>query len=217
MNNQTSQKLKLVKPESTLVVLIHGLAAHRVLMWPLSRRLHQLGFQTSRFGYRSLFGTIERHAEKFARYLEKYESDPSIKRIHIVAHSMGSIVTRQMLLDQTPSKLGRIVMLGAPNHGSPVARYLGYALPFCRTLNQISSQPNSYVNNLPQPAGYEIGVVAAKHDRVIPEPNIHLDHESDFVSIFSGHNGLLVRPTAAKRVQEFLVSGRFSPETGFAS
>lgn len=195
--------------DASLVILIHGLAAHPFLLWPLSWRLRKSGFKTRAFGYRSLFWSIESHAQSFERFLATCASDPKIKNIHIVAHSMGAIVTRQALLYKKPEKLGRIVMLAAPNQGSPTAKVLGYLLPFCKTLRQLSNHAGSFVCNLPEPDGLEIGIVAAKHDRVIPEPNSHLQNESDHVSIFSGHNGLLVRPAAARQIDVFLKYGRF--------
>ncbi len=197
--------------ERTLVVLIHGLAAHRILLWPLSSKLRSAGFQTVSFGYRSWLWSIETHAKRFEQFLVRQESDPTISHIHIVAHSMGAIVTRQAILNRRLKKLRRIVMLGAPNQGSPTARLLGNVLPFCKTLRQISNHPDSFVRNLSEPTGVEIGIVAAKHDRVIPEPSSHLQNEADHISIFSGHNGLLVRPAALRQVCEFLNHGRFQP------
>ena len=197
------------EPGNTLVVLIHGLAAHRILFWPLGWKLRKSGFRTHSFGYRSWFWSIETHAARFEQYLLKHDCDPEIKNIHIVAHSMGAIVTRQALLNSQLQKLRRVVMLASPNRGSPMARFLAYVIPFCKTLRQISNEPGSFVNQLPEPTGVEIGIVAAKYDRVIPEPNSHLENESDHVSIFSGHNGLLVRPAAARQVDQFLKTGRF--------
>jgi esterase/lipase len=202
------------KAGETLVVLIHGLAAHRILLWPLSWKLRSSGFQTTSFGYRSLLWSIETHAKRFEQFLAEHDNDPEIKNIHIVAHSMGGIVTRQAILNRRLKKLRRVVLLGAPNQGSPTARLLGNLLPFCKTLRQISNHPNSFVRNLSEPTDVEIGIVAARHDRVIPEPSSHLNNEADHVSIFSGHNGLLVRPAAVRQVREFLINGRFQPPGG---
>ena len=191
------------------VVLIHGLAGHWFLMWPLAWQIKKLGFTTSTFGYRSWFRSIEHHALRFKARLEKLEQDPTVEAIHIVAHSMGSIVTRQAILDSRFSKLQRIVMLGPPNQGSPMAKFLGYILPFCKTLRQVSNRSNSFVKRLPEPQSVEVGIVAAQYDRVIPEPNSHLANESDHICIFSGHNGLLIRPVAMKQVASFLEHGKF--------
>ena len=193
----------------THVVLIHGLGGNRMVLWPLAYQVRRSGFTTSTFGYPSWWWSIEHHARRFQRHLEKIASDESIEQFHIVAHSMGSIVTRKALLDVKFEKLNRIVMLASPNQGSPVARVLGTAFPFCKTLRQISSHPRSFVRNLPEPHQTDIGIVAARYDRVIPERNSHLAIESDHVVLKSGHNGLLVRPTAARQVIEFLNHGQF--------
>jgi pimeloyl-ACP methyl ester carboxylesterase len=193
------------------IVLIHGLAGNRLTLWPLAYQLRRSGFTTSTFGYASWWWSIEHHASRFTQHLNQIANDQAINHFHIVAHSMGSIVTRTALLESRFEKLGRIVMLAAPNQGSPVARVLGTGLPFCKTLRQISNHSASFVCNLPEPAQADIGIVAAKHDRVIPEPNSHLEIESDHVVLSSGHNGLLVRPSAARQIVEFLNHGKFQP------
>lgn len=191
------------------IVLIHGIAGHRWLLWPLAWQLRRYGFSTSTFGYPSLWGSIERHAKNFEHYLAKLDQDPAITSFHVVAHSMGSIVTRQTVLEAKFEKLDRIVMLASPNKGSPAAKLLGAIVPFCKTLRQLSSGSNSFVRLMPEPTDAQIGIIAAQHDRVIPEPNSHLANEVDHITIFSGHNGLLVRPTAVKQIAAFLRHGRF--------
>ncbi len=179
-------------------------------LWPLVFQMRRAGFTTSTFGYPSWWWSIEYHANRFRQHLDRIGDDDSIESFHIVAHSMGSIVTRQTLLDSRFGKLGRIVMLASPNQGSPVAQALGTVLPFCKTLRQISSHRSSFVRNLPEPREAVIGIIAAQYDRVVPAPNSHLGMESDHVTLFSGHNGLLVRPAAARQVVEFLQHGRFN-------
>lgn len=211
MINNTNQPLP---PTRTHVVLIHGLAGSRMTLWPLVYYMRRSGFTTSTFGYPSWWWSIEHHARRFKQHLDRIANDETIENFHIVAHSMGSIVTRKALLDAQFEKLNRVVMLASPNLGSPVARVLGTILPFLKTIRQISSHSASFVRNLPEPSQVDIGIVAAKYDRVIPEPNSHLRIESDHVTLFSGHNGLLVRPAAARQVIQFLNHGRFQRPDG---
>lgn len=191
------------------VVLIHGLAGHRAVMWPLARHLHRAGFQTSRFGYRSFFHSIEAHANRLADKLAELEASSDVDSFHLVAHSMGSIVARQAILTRPSEKLRRIVMLAPPNQGTPAATLLGYIFPFSRTIHQVNHRKSSFVNELDDPVDVEIGIVAGRYDLVVPGPNSHLPTETDHTTIFSGHSGLLVRPAAARRVVEFLKNGRF--------
>ncbi|MFK7768766.1 MAG: esterase/lipase family protein [Mariniblastus sp.] len=203
--------------KQTTVIVIHGWGGHHLFMLPICWQLKRAGFQVKRFGYRSFLWSIETHAKRFEKFLRSIEDDPTIERFHIAAHSMGGIITRKAILDMTtagqqPKKLDRIAMLGTPNHGSPVARYLSSKFPFrfCKTLQQLSDEDDGFIPNLAEPSDdLNIGIVAASYDFVVPERNSHLTQESDHIEIFSGHNGLLVRPAAGKRVVEFLADGRF--------
>lgn len=197
-----------------VVVLIHGLGAHWALMLPISAAVSKRGFIAKRYGYRSWFGSIEGHAAKFCRQIESLEQDDSVEKIHIVAHSMGAIVTRKMLEQRgpAPSKINRIVMLGPPNRGSPAARGLAFLVPFCKTLKQLSNDHASFVNRLPtsiKSDQIEVGIIAAQHDRVVPDCSSRLDDQADRITLFSGHNGLLIRPAALKQIVSFLVHGKF--------
>ncbi len=64
-------------------------------MWPLASRLRANGFRVLNWNYLSLFAAIETHANRLCDFLATQLSlEP---RFHIVAHSMGSIVTRAAL------------------------------------------------------------------------------------------------------------------------
>src|SRR5688572_6227784 len=115
------------------VVLVHGLAAHRVLMIPLARWLRPGFGQVINWGYPSLWSRLERHATKLAALLRKIDGENTHDRIHLVAHSMGAIVARVALAEYMPSRIGRFVMISPPNRGSRLASrcapYLGGVCP----------------------------------------------------------------------------------------
>ena len=204
-----SESERQSKSGSETVVLIHGLGSHRLLMTPLAMQLKRAGFETRNYGYSSFFGSIERHAARFADYLSQVEKAGVNERWHIVANSLGSIITRRLLCDARFEKLGRVVMLAPPNAGSPAARRLSYLLPLSKTVRQISDDPNSAVNHMPSPEGLDIGIVAASYDFVVSPESIRLATASKYVTVFGGHNGLLVRPAAAKQTISFLKTGEF--------
>ncbi len=194
------------------VAVIHGLGSHRLLMVPLVYRLRAAGFEPTNFGYRSWFGTIQDHAQDFAALLQRLNDDPEVERLHVVAHSLGSIVTRAMLTQASFSKLHRVVMLAPPNQGSPAATRVSYLMPLSQTVKQLSPKPHSFVNQLgPEqpPAELEFGVVAASYDFVVSPESSRLPFEHQHVTVFSGHNGLLVRKSAARQTIEFLKHGTF--------
>jgi pimeloyl-ACP methyl ester carboxylesterase len=79
------------------VVLVHGLAAPKVAMWPLGRYLNRQGFQVVNWGYPSITQSIETHALRLAEMLGRLEQLPSGTPYHLVTHSMGSIIARTAL------------------------------------------------------------------------------------------------------------------------
>lgn len=86
-----------ITPQSELVFLLHGIAANRWMMHTLAKRLTKSGYEVNNWGYASTWGSIEDHSRRLAEALQAADNDPSITTIHIVVHSMGSIVTRHAL------------------------------------------------------------------------------------------------------------------------
>ena len=198
-----------------LVVVIHGLGSHRWLMLPMKWQLERADFETINFGYRSFFGSIEQHARSLEQTVQPLEQDAHVDRWHVVCHSMGAVITRQLLRERRFEKLHRIVMLGPPNHGSPAARRSSQWIPWSPAVRQISDHPESHVRTLgPQdiPDGVEIGVLAGSYDWVVSEASSRLSINHAHKTIFSGHNGLLVRPRAAQETVHFLRTGGFFDE-----
>lgn len=199
------------KPDSKPhVVFIHGIAAPRFVFLYLKWYLFRSGFSSQIFGYRSVFKTIPVHADAFIKTLQKIDNDPKIDRFHIVAHSMGGIVTRQALLKYRPAKLERFLMLATPNKGSATARKMSKSIfRFSKTLKQISDEEGSYVRELEFPEGIEMGAIHANVDRVVTRESNLPNPGVPFLEIYSGHNDLLIRPATAKAVVQFLRTGSF--------
>jgi len=198
------------------VMVVHGLASHRLLMLPLTWYVRRRGFKVFNFGYRSFSKTIPLHADSLRQRLLELQWDDRFDQIHLVAHSLGAIICRQLLLGEPEmpigdqlTKLSRVVMLAPPNAGSAAARRLGWLLPFSDTVRQISDAEGSFVRQMGSPLGVDLGIVGASYDFVVPKSSADLPTQKDRVTVFSGHNGLLVRPAAARRVVEFLKAGRF--------
>lgn len=203
---------------SETVILLHGLASHRIVMSRLARLLRREGFRVLNWGYPSVRPSILSLAERFQGQLQRSAYDEQCDRLHIVAHSMGSIVTRQALATYRPAKLGRIVMLGPPNSGSHVARCLSGPLGnFCPPLRQLSDEPNSFVNRLEEPQGLEIGIIAARHDFVVKLENTYLGCQRDHVLVPGPHSAIPLRRDTARHVINFLRFGKFHQPVPLAS
>jgi len=191
-----------------LVVVVHGIGGKRLWMALLCWRLRSRGFRAVNWGYPSLLGDIEKHAARLRDYLTDDLTHET--RVHIVAHSMGSIVVRAALAKGTISNLGRVVLFAPPNHGTPVARYTGLILGrFCKAFTDLSDHPDSYVNKLPTFHSLDVTAVAARFDVLVPEASTHLSDEREHVVLGTTHNGLLLSRRAADLAGNFLETGRF--------
>ena len=82
---------KMDGSKKDLIVLVHGFAAKRLVMWPFACLLRARGFRVRFWSYGSLFDPIEKHAIRFYDYLHSVTATEC--QFHIVAHSMGCIVT----------------------------------------------------------------------------------------------------------------------------
>ena len=194
--------------EKGLVVLTHGHGGKWIWMLPLHLRFRQLGYRSVIWSYPSWRGSVESHGDRFRAFL--LEKSKHERRIHIVAHSMGSIVARSALACMPIATIGRVVFLAPPNRGSPIAfgvkRLMGTAF---QTIADIASDPTSFVNNLPEWEDVEVGIIAARFDVLIPVSNTHLPRESDHVVVNATHNTLLFSPRCIRLATNFLATGRF--------
>jgi pimeloyl-ACP methyl ester carboxylesterase len=192
------------------VVLVHGLASNRTMLRPLEQSLRSRGYNTVNWGYPSIRSEIRSQSAALARELNRV-NDASSEPIHLVTHSMGSILARVALDAHHFDKLGRVVMLGPPHRGSRVARKLARVLGWlCRPLKQLSDHPSSFVNSLAEPRGYEIGIIAASRDRVVRIEDTRLDAQTDHVIVNAGHTSMLFRQEVVALVDCFLQSGLFA-------
>jgi len=198
--------------EQEVVVLLHGLCGHWLAMLPLAHRLRQAGYRPINWGYRSIWGDVARHAEGLQRKLVELEQDPSISTIHVVAHSLGCIVTRQAILNQQPSKLGRVVMLCPPNGGSHMATRLAPVLgSICKTLVEITDLPDSWVNRLPTtlPSIARVGVIVASGDLVVAPESTQLPGADERLVIPGMHSAVLLKAATAEAAIRFLRTATF--------
>lgn len=193
-------------PAKELVIVVHGFGGKRLWMQPLSLQLRR-NFRVMNWTYFSIGGSIEFHAQRLSDFLRRLQHDGPI---HIVAHSMGSIVTRAALKIVEIDNLQRVVLLAPPNSGSPVAKMLNYVLGWaCIPFRELSSDRNSYVNTMSPELPCPTGVIAARYDVQVPVNSTYLPGIADHVIISATHNSLLFSPTVGRLVTEFLTCGRF--------
>jgi triacylglycerol lipase len=208
---------RLEQPAET-VVLLHGQGRSGQSMYALAERLAQEGYRAEVVDYPSTQRDVIGHGRWLSEKLASFEVDARVSRIHFVTHSLGGIMTRQMLLLRRPEKLGRVVMIGPPNRGSASATRWAWAGGWIYgSLEDMSDRPDSYVNRMGSPAGagagragVEIGVIAGRQDGKVKIDQTHLDGEADHVVVEGYHTWLMNGDETFMQVLSFLKSGQFA-------
>lgn len=202
-------------PGRDWIVVVHGFGPTQNLCAPLASELEASGFSTLLFDYPSATESFSRGGELLRAELDRLAADPTVRKIHLVTHSMGGIVSRVALRDHTPVKLGRIVMIAPPNRGSPKANVFAPLFSWwLDPLGELRTHDDSAVNRLPPVRGLCVGVIAGDNDWTVPPEYTTLEGAADLLLYEEGfaatHNGLmLTNDDLPRQVIFFLDHGVF--------
>lgn len=105
------------------VILVHGYACNAAVWAWLARRLSARGYAVFTATLEPVFAHIDDYVAPLARTVTAAVGDTG--RVALVAHSMGGLVCRAYLRRFGGARVGRLVTLGAPHHGSALAP-IGY-------------------------------------------------------------------------------------------
>ena len=152
-------------PEPECVVLLHGIGLRGYVMKRLESALRQDGYRVVNLSYPSRKMSFEELVRDFLPARLRRHDTGRAPRLHFVTHSLGSLLVRSFLQQARPANLGRVVMIGPPNHGSTAAnqakehtllrRFLG------ENLARLGTGDQAIVNQL-GPADFEVGVIAGR-------------------------------------------------------
>ncbi len=183
------RELKLPPLKRKVVVTIHGLGRTRRSMEGIGRYLAESGGYTLiNMSYASTRNPIDVNARALARVIDHLEG---VETIHIVAHSLGNLVTRHYLadlaaagkLDAMRPRFGRMVMLAPPNQGSSLAVQLKDNELFRWILGaaggQLAQEWEPLSRRLATP-NFEFGIIAGRQ-KVAGVANAVVEGDDDFV------------------------------------
>jgi pimeloyl-ACP methyl ester carboxylesterase len=208
------------------VVLVHGLDWFRDTLEPTAEFLNHQGYSTINVRYPSRKVADPQEAALWvAEMVREHCQDPA-KHIHLVAHSMGALVVREYLAAGKPPRLGRVVLLAAPNHGTPLAEPLKWKplAKFIAPAVAASCLPRAGDPALPDSADYAPGILMGNRpgwfpflspfikgpdDGVVPVASGRLAGMSDFRVLTTSHTSMPHNKSALREVLTFLQTGRF--------
>jgi pimeloyl-ACP methyl ester carboxylesterase len=212
-------------PDSDGVVLLHGIFRTRRSMAGLERFLKRAGYQVLNLGYRSTRKPIEELAADIHPAIENW-ANPLSGKIHFVGYSMGGLVARYYIQHYKPVKLGRVVLLGTPNAGSPVADFIGnwkvYRAFYGPAGQQLKTDNNVFLQSMSAGA-YEVGCVAGNrsidpissaiiktaNDGKVSVESTKLPNMTDHIILPVSHTFMPTTRSVWEQVLHFILHGRF--------
>ena len=206
------------------VVVVHGLWLNGFETFLLRERLVRAGFAPTPFRYPSTHASLEEVTAALARRLRMFRGP-----VHLVAHSLGGLITLETLATERDLPPGRIVLLGSPVQGSRAARAaatwsLGAQLLGSLAVSQLTRSPGR-TWNLPREIGLIAGSRSAGLGRFLaqlPEPNdgtvavdeTRLPGAAGHLILDVSHIGMLMSQPVATSIATFLREGQFDRSVG---
>ncbi|MBY5991504.1 alpha/beta fold hydrolase [Ferrimonas balearica] len=211
------------------VVVIHGLARSASAMRTLADGLEQAGYQVRVLDYNSLGKTPEQVHQQVRTQLNGCCDDAA--RVHFVGHSLGGLLTRWYFTQPDSAdiaeRLGQVVMIGTPNHGSALVDHYGERW-WVQSLGDtaLALGSDGMVTELPEPpfaAGIIAGtdrpallgwlsdpVLGPDNDGLVATESTQLTNMADYLEVARHHNRLRDDPLVIEQTLHFLQQGRFN-------
>ena len=206
------------------MVLLHGMARTDHSMDKMEIALKVEGYVVVNYGYPSTQFNIDAIAKE---YLSQAVAQCQLELIvSFVTHSLGGIVLRKYLAEDTLKNMGRVVMLGAATKGSEVVDTLKH-VPGFKFINgpagmQLGTGVASAPNSLGAPS-YTVGIIAGSAtinpilSQMLPNPDdgkvsvesTTLEGMKDHLVVPVSHPFLMRNKDVIRQVKAFLKTGLF--------
>jgi triacylglycerol lipase len=215
------------------VVLLHGLARSSDSMSRMASALEAAGYHVCNVSYPSRKHSIEVLASDFVAPAVRACRSSESETVHFVTHSLGGIVVRQLAKSDTDLRIGRVVMLSPPNHGSEVVDQLGTLSLFTLVNGPAGLQLATGEEFMPRslgPASFDVGIITGSRtvnpilsllipgtdDGKVSIDSAKLEGMKDFCVLPSSHPFIMNSKRAIGQTLSFLAEGRFTCDKGTA-
>ncbi len=194
------------------IVFVHGLWVGRWIWVAFRRFFKAKGYMTYSFGY----STTNQPVEKSTMQLAAFVNSRPEQTVHLVAHSMGGIVSVRSL--SKINKPGKLVLLGSPINGSSVAHRIkqrGWHKWMLRHAteplgNGVIEAPGHgrktmmIAGNAPYGLGRLIGGSSGDNDGTVDVNETVADWVDHHVQINCSHTGMLRNKQAMQMTWDFM-------------
>jgi triacylglycerol esterase/lipase EstA (alpha/beta hydrolase family) len=203
-------------PVQSPVLLVHGVLCNAGVWVRLARYLRRNGIDgVYSLSYGPPLASIERFADQLAGKIDAIVAETGAKRVIVVAHSMGGLVTRAYLRRHGTARIARVVTLGSPHHGSMMAWFFpGVSLAQMRPGNAWLAALNA---TRLDPSLRLVSLWSWHDSMVAPQTSSELPGAVDVAIVGVGHNALLADPGVLAFVQAEIDAERREAPVGPAS
>lgn len=209
------------------IVLLHGLARTSDSMSKMSPALEAAGYRVCNVSYPSRHHSIEVLTKDFVLPAVRMCVANPTDEVHFVTHSLGGIVVRQLARSAPELKIGRVIMLSPPNHGSEVVDKLGELALFKLINGPAGLELGTEQESVPQslgPASFQAGIITGDRtinlilSLLIPGPDdgkvsiesAKLEGMAGFCVVPASHPFIMKDRLAIEQTLVFLARGAFT-------
>ncbi len=223
--NDIRVEQKLPDLPKEVVVLVHGIFRSSKSMHRLREELAAAGMTVVAFDYPSTRVPVEDAADSLHAVLQSLEG---VEKIHLVAFSLGGLVTRSCLERHPDERIGRTVLVGTPNSGAefahvlrdfrwfkvtfgPAGQQLSHRLGVAGTLAPPPGEFAVIAGARNTPKGYN-PLIPGDDDSTVSVKSARLKGAVDSLIVPTIHSLLINDRRTVGAVSCFLQTGRLRPE-----
>jgi pimeloyl-ACP methyl ester carboxylesterase len=208
------------------VVILHGIFRTSAHMQPLADSLEKEGYEVLNMDYPSTKYPLAELIDMTAKDIDSRITDKD-RTVNFIGYSMGGLLVRGIIAKHTPEHLGRVILLGTPNHGSEVADLLKNNW-FYKTLygpagQQLGLKESIELQSLFGEVDYELGIIAGNftidpfcsyfisgdNDGKVSVESTKLNGMKDHIVVSASHTFFPSNKDVQEQVLIFLRDGRF--------
>ena len=208
------------------VIVLHGMGRTKYSMEKIERIIKQDGYLVWNETYPSTKQKIEDSSINHIQKGLDFCKHNNTLKINFVTHSLGGILVRYYLQDNSISNISNIVMLSPPNKGSELADYLKDTKLFQWATGPAGQQLGTSNTSLPnsmEGINATVGIITGNKtndpwfspiipgidDGKISVERAKLDEMTDFLVVESGHTFIMRNNSVLKQIKHFLKNGKF--------
>ena len=208
------------------VIVLHGMGRTKYAMRKVEKELSSAGYSVWNQSYPSTQKPIETLATEHISEGLHHCRRMGARKIHFVTHSLGGILVRYYLQDNTIENLDKIVMLSPPNSGSEIADSLKdlklYQWMMGPAGQQLGTDTGSLPNTLDR-IDATVGVITGnstsdpwfspfipgEDDGKVSVKSARLEEMTDFLVVEAGHTFIMSNRSVLEQIRHFLKKGTF--------